>query len=258
MNTIHITKIATAMKLSHGQVKTVAGLFFEGGTIPFVARYRKEATGSLDEVALTTIRDRLKQLGDLDKRRDAIVKSLDERELLSEALKNKIAAADTMAVLEDIYLPYRPKRRTRATLARAKGLEPLALMILAQEISDLNRAAAEFVNTEKGVADITEALQGARDIIAEMVSEDAHGRGAVRSLFLEEGDCIARVLKGKEEEGAKFKDYFDWRESVKKAPSHRLLAMFRGEKEGILSLSIIPEKENAVTLLSERFVKTEN
>jgi len=243
------------MKLAPNQVKTVATLFAEGGTIPFVARYRKEATGSLDEVALTTIRDRLDQLGELDKRRDAIVKSLEERNLLSEELKKKIAAADTMAVLEDIYLPYRPKRRTRATIAREKGLEPLALAILAQELKDVNTEAAQFVNIEKGVADVTEVLQGARDIIAEMVSEDANGRAQLRSLFLEQGEFVARVVKGKEEEGIKFKDYFDWREPAAKAPSHRLLAMFRGENEGVLSLSITPEKEAAVTLLSGLFVK---
>ncbi len=258
MNTEHVIKIASEMKLAPGQVKTVATLFADGGTIPFVARYRKEATGSLDEVALTTIRDRLDQLGELDKRRDAIVKSLEERNLLSEELKNKIAAADAMAVLEDIYLPYRPKRRTRATIAREKGLEPLALAILAQELDDVHKEAATYVDSEKGVADVAEALQGARDIIAELVSEDANGRAQMRSLFLEQGECVARVVKGKEEEGAKFKDYFDWCEPAAKAPSHRLLAMFRGENEGVLSLSITPEKEAAVTLLSGLFVKAQN
>ncbi len=170
MNVDHIVKIAGEMKLAPVQVKTVATLFADGATIPFVARYRKEATGSLDEVALTDIRDRLNQLAELDKRREAILKSLEERGLLTDALKEQVMLADTMAVLEDVYLPYRPKRRTRATVAREKGLEPLALILLAQETEDVTVAATLYVDLEKGVANIGEALQGARDILAEMVS----------------------------------------------------------------------------------------
>ena len=256
MSVEHVVKIAKEMKLAPAQVKTVAGLFAEGATIPFVARYRKEATGSLDEVALTDIRDRLDQLAELDKRREAILKSLEERDLLTDDLKAQVMAAETMAVLEDVYLPYRPKRRTRATIAREKGLEPLAQQVLAQEINDVEAAAAPFVNEEKGVADVTEALQGARDIIAELVSEDTNARAAMRALFLDKGMCESKVAKGKEEEGAKFKDYFDWSEAAAKAPSHRLLAMFRGENEGVLSLTIAPAKEEAVTTLSALFVKT--
>jgi len=258
MNTEQIAKITREMNLAAGQVKAVVGLFAEGATIPFVARYRKEATGSLDEVALANIRDRLDQLGELDKRREAILKSLEERNLLSDELKGKVMAADTLAAIEDVYLPYRPKRRTRATIAREKGLEPLALAILAQEIGDVAAEAARFVDAEKGVADVGEALQGARDIIAEMVSEDAGARARMRSLFLEKGACESRVVKGKDEEGAKFRDYFDWHEPATKAPSHRLLAMFRGENEGFLSLSITPEKEEAIALLSGLFVKAKN
>ena len=258
MNIAHITKIAGEMKLAAVQVKTVAGLFAEGATIPFVARYRKEATGSLDEVALTTIRDQLDRLEELDKRREAILKSLEERNLITDALKEQVMAADTMAVLEDAYLPYRPKRRTRATIAREKGLEPLAIMLLAQETDDVTAAAAPYINAEKGVADAVEALQGARDIIAELVSEDATARAAMRTLYLDTGRCESRVAKGKEEEGAKFKDYFDWREPAAKAPSHRLLAMFRGENEGMLCLSIAPEKEDALGLLQKIFVKGNN
>lgn len=254
----HVVKIAQEMKLAPAQVKTVAGLFSEGATIPFVARYRKEATGSLDEVALTSIRDRLDQLGELDKRREAILKSLEERDLLTDELKTQVMAAETMAVLEDIYLPYRPKRRTRATIAREKGLEPLALALLAQEINNTAVAAAPYVNAEKGVADTEEALQGARDIIAEIISENGEARAALRTLFLDKGACESRLVKGKEEEGAKFKDYFDWHEPAGKAPSHRLLAMFRGENEGILSLTIAPEKEDARTLLTALFVKAKN
>ena len=254
MNTNHVTKIAGEMKLAASQVKAVATLFAEGGTIPFVARYRKEMTGSLDEVALTGIRDRLDQLAELDKRREAILKSLEERNLLSDELNAKIMAAETMTVLEDLYLPYRVKRRTRATIAREKGLEPLALTLLAQQITDVAKEAQPFVDAEKGVNDIEEALQGARDILAEMVSEDPPTRAQMRDLFLDKGICESKVVKNKEEEGAKFKDYFDWREPAAKAPSHRILAMFRGENEGFLSLNIAPPEEDALGLVSGRFI----
>jgi len=258
MNNTHIIKIAGEMKLAPAQVKTVAGLFAEGATIPFVARYRKEATGSLDEVALTDIRDKLDRLAELDKRREAILKSLEERNLLTDELRANLLAADTLAILEDAYLPYRPKRRTRAIIAREKGLEPLALLLLAQDVEDVEAAAAPYVNPDKGVADTTEALQGARDIIAELVSEDPATRAAMRTLYLDKGFCVSHVVKGKEEEGAKFKDYFDWHEPAAKAPSHRLLAMFRGENEGMLALSVAPVKEDAVALVSGLFVKANN
>ena len=254
MNTDHVTKIAGEMKLAASQVKAVATLFAEGGTIPFVARYRKEMTGSLDEVALTGIRDRLDQLAELDKRREAILKSLEERNLLSEELKAKIVSAETMTALEDLYLPYRVKRRTRATIAREKGLEPLALILLAQQITDVEKEALTFVDAEKGVNDVEEALQGARDILAEMVSEDPPTRTEMRDLFLEKGICETKVVKNKEEEGVKFKDYFDWKEPAAKAPSHRILAMFRGENEGFLSLHIAPPEEEALGLVSGRYI----
>ncbi len=251
MNPEHITRIAGKLKLAAGQVQAAATLFAEGGTIPFVARYRKEATGSLDEVALTGIRDQLDQLAELDKRRDAILKSLEERKLLTDALKTDVLAAETMSTLEDIYLPYRPKRRTKATIAREKGLEPLALKVLEQKIIDVKRAAKAFVNVDKGVADVAEALQGARDIIAEMLSEDPQVRGRVRELFLSQGVCESKGIKDKEEEGAKYSDYFDCHEPVSKAPSHRLLAIFRGENEGFLSLHVAPPEEEAKALIAE-------
>lgn len=243
------------MKLAAGQVSAVAMMLSDGATIPFMARYRKEATGSLDEVVLTTIRDRLEQLDELDKRRDAILKSLEERNLLTDELKAKVNAADTMTELEDIYLPYRPKRRTRATIAREKGLEPLAMTLLAQEIGDVTAEAEGYIDADKGVADAAEALQGARDIIAEIVSEDAHVRTQLREMFLQKGTCQSKVVKDKEVEGAKFKDYFEWSEPAATAPSHRLLAMFRGENEGFLSLSIAPPEEDAVALASSFYVK---
>ena len=251
MNDSHITTIAQKLKLQTGQVRAAAMLFAEGGTIPFVARYRKEATGSLDEVALTGIRDQLDQLAELDKRREAILKSLEERNLLTDGLKADVLGAETMSALEDVYLPYRPKRRTRATIAREKGLEPLALTLLEQKITDLSGAAQVYVNPKKGVADVAEALQGARDILAEMLSEDPQVRGRVRDLFLSRGVCESKVAKNKEEEGAKYRDYFDWSEPAAKAPSHRLLAMFRGENEGFLSLSVAPPEEEARALMAD-------
>ncbi len=254
----HIVKIAGELALKSGQVSATAELLAEGGTVPFIARYRKEATGSLDEVAVTNIRDRLEQLLELDKRRAAILNSLIERGLLTDELREKIMAAETMAVLEDIYLPFRPKRRTRATIAKEKGLEPLALAILAQDDNpplDIEAEASKYLSEEKGVASIEEALSGARDIIAETVSEHQQARGMIRTLFLEQGTVTSRVADGKEIEGAKYKDYFDWTEPASTVPSHRILAMMRGEKEKFLKLTIEPPEEEGVKILSALFVK---
>ncbi|MCG6917001.1 MAG: RNA-binding transcriptional accessory protein [Deltaproteobacteria bacterium] len=254
----HVAKISAELKLKAQQVLATAALLDEGATVPFVARYRKEATGSLDEVAITTIRDRLHQLRELDKRREVILKSLQERELITEELKDKILAAETLTILEDIYLPYRPKRRTRATVAREKGLEPLALKLLAQEQStDPSTEAEAFVKPEKEVETIEAALAGARDIIAEWVSEDEVARAKMRALYAEKGIFQARVVPGKEAEGNKYRDYFDWQEPVSKAPSHRILAMRRGEKEGVLTLRVYPPEADALNLLETRFVKGE-
>ena len=255
MNTQHLELIARETQLTLEQVRAVADLFAEGATIPFVARYRKEATGSLDEVILTTIRDRLDQLAELDKRREAILKSLDELDLLSDALKFQLLAAKRVSALEDLYRPYRVKRRTRATMAREKGLEPLALTVLAQKIADITREARPFVDAKKGVNNVEDALQGARDIIAEIACEDPQVRSRIRTMFVQEGVCEAKVLKDKEVEGAKFKDYFDWQEPAGKAPSHRLLAMYRGENEGVLSLRVAPNKELATEVVSRLYVK---
>jgi uncharacterized protein len=210
----------------------------------------------LDEVAITTIRDRLHQLRELDKRREVILKSLHERELLTDELKDKILAAETLAILEDVYLPYRPKRRTRATVAREQGLEPLALKLLAQEqTTDPPGEAEAFVNPEKGVETIEDGLAGARDIIAELVNEDQVARAKMRAFYAEKGIFQARVVSGKEDEGHKYRDYFDWQEPVSKAPSHRILAMRRGEKEGVLTLRVHPPEAEALNLLETLFVK---
>lgn len=251
----HIQKIAVERSLAARQVQATADLLSEGATIPFIARYRKEATGSLDELAVTAIRDRMEQLEELDKRREAILKSLEERDLLTDELKEKILAAETMSSLEDIYLPFRPKRRTRATVAREKGLEPLAQFLWAQGDGDPLAEATRFIDAEKGVASAEEALAGARDILAEWVSEDQTARAELRSLFASKGILRSKVIAGKEAEGSKYRDYFDWEESVSSAPSHRILAVRRGEKEEFLSMSIQPPEAEALAILERLFVK---
>ncbi|MBT8406259.1 MAG: RNA-binding transcriptional accessory protein, partial [Deltaproteobacteria bacterium] len=252
----HIAKIAQELQLKPQQILATATLIEEGATVPFVARYRKEVTGSLDEVAITTIRDRLHQLREIDKRKEAIVKSLDERQLLTKELSEQILAAETMAVLEDIYLPYRPKRRTRATVAREMGLEPLAKKLFAQEDSTNPLKEAEaFVDPEKGVENVEDGLAGARDIVAEWVNEDQATRTKMRAFFAQKALFRAKVISGKETEGRKYRDYFDWEETVAKAPSHRILALLRGEKEGVLTLRIHPPEDEALGLLEPLFVK---
>ncbi len=254
----HVKKIARELSLAEAQVLATARLLDEDATIPFISRYRKEVTGSLDEVAVTSIRDRLAQLRTLDDRRMAILKSLDERGLLTDELKGKVTAAETLAVLEDIYLPFRPKRRTRAMIAKEKGLEPLADLIFEQSDFDVEAEAQKFVDAEKGVETIEQALQGARDIIAEHVNEDQTARARMRSLFADKALLSSNVLTGKEEEGAKFRDYFAWQEPVKSSPSHRVLAIRRGEQELFLSFRILPDEAQAIAELESLFVKAGN
>jgi uncharacterized protein len=252
----HVIKIASELTLRPQQVTATAELLDGGATIPFIARYRKEVTGSLDEVAVTAIRDRLNQLKELDDRRQSIIKSLEERELLTDELKEKIMQAETMTVLEDIYLPYRPKRRTRATIAREKGLESLAEMIFAQDPAVNPAVEAEaFIDESKGVGSAEDALAGARDIIAEWVSEEQTSRAMIRELFSKKGLFQTKVLKDKEEEGRKYEDYFDSSEPVAKAPSHRILAMRRGAREGFLRLQVTASEEQALSILEGLFVK---
>ncbi len=255
MTESHISIIAKELAIQPSQVRASAMLLGEGATVPFIARYRKEATGSLDEVAVTTVRDRLEQLRELDKRREAIVRSLEERGLLTDELKEKIGGAESLTVLEDIYLPFRPKRRTRATVAKEKGLEPLAAHIFEQGDMDVEAEAAAFIDLEKGVVSAEEALAGARDIIAEWVSEDQRARERMRELFLVKGIMRSKVISGKEEEGIKYKDYYEWEEPVAKAPSHRILAIRRGESEGFLILRILPPEDEALKLLESLFLK---
>ena len=251
--------IASELGIAAGQVRAVADLLDEGATIPFIARYRKEAHGSLDEVAVSAVRDRLAQLRELDARRQAILKSLEERELLTDALRGQVEAATSLTALEDVYLPYRPKRRTRATMAREKGLEPLAQLLFAQDSAVApEEVAGTFVDAEKGVETVEAALAGARDIIAEQASEDTAARSAMRAFFVRAAAMSSSVAKGKEEEGAKFRDYFTWSEVASKAAGHRLLAMLRGEAEGVLSLHFLPEPEPAVDLFRGMFLKNDS
>nr|WP_091694459.1 Tex family protein [Algoriphagus locisalis] len=239
-------QIAAELQIKPHQVDATVKLLDEGGTVPFISRYRKEATGELDEVQVAAIRDRVLQLRELAKRKEAVLKSIEEQGKLTPELKDKVNAAETMSKLEDIYLPYKPKRRTKATIAREKGLEPLAELVFEQKSIDLEAEAEKFVDAGKEVNSIEEALQGARDIMAEWINEKAELREKMRKLFLEEGVFSSKVLPGKEQEAIKYKDYFDWSEPIKTAPSHRVLAMRRGEKELFLMLDSVPEEASAI------------
>ena len=258
INVTHVERIAQELSLKPIQVGATAKLFADGATVPFIARYRKEATGSLDEVKIQSIRDRLEQMKALDDRRSSIVKSLEERNLLSVELSAKIDKAQTLTVLEDLFAPFRPKRRTRATMAKERGLEPLAVFIqehLDDGTADPKIEAAKFVDAEKEVPDVDAALAGARDILAEQISDDAGARAALRKLFQEQAMVSSRAMMGKETDEAaqKFRDYFEWSEPLKSIPSHRLLAIRRGEKEGVLFMRVQVPEDAAVSLLERMF-----
>lgn len=259
-------RLAGELNLKVHQVAATAQLFAEGATVPFIARYRKEATGELDEVQVTAIRDRLEAMQQVDERRAAIIASLKERNLLTPELEQAIAAAETLTKLEDIYLPFRPKKRTRATIAKEIGLEPLADLIWAQDpATDIAAAAAALIgheftlddgkNTTGRIESADDALTGARDILAERISDDARGREKLRALYRTQATISSKVMLGKETEGAKFKDYFEWSEPLAKAPSHRVLAMRRGEKELCLIMRItLPDEQLALAELEPLFV----
>lgn len=252
----YFDQIAQELGLNVWQVEACAALLSEDATVPFIARYRKEATGGLDEIVIADIRDSREALVKFHERRKAILKSLEERDLLTPELRQAIAAAADLTRLEDIYLPYKPKRRTRAMMARERGLEPLAQLLLAQR-RETNPAAeaGAFVDAEKEVADAEAALAGARDIIAESMAEDAATRGELRDLFWNRGTLSSQVEPGKETEGAKFRDWFKWNEPIRNAPSHRVLALFRGEEEKVLRLSIRPSEEEALKMIRRRWIK---
>ena len=251
-------QISKRMNLQAWQVFNTISLMDGGATIPFLARYRKEATGGLDEVALAALRDNYEQLQELEKRRSFILQSLNELNVITPELEDQVIKAVSLTELEDIYLPYKPKRRTRATIAREKGLEPLAEVIMKQSPIDPNLKAAEFVNPELSVNTTEDALSGARDIIAEWVSEDKSAREKMRAIFTREALISSKPVKGKELEGIQYQNYFDIRENLLKAPSHRILAMFRGEEEGFLKLSIDPETNTPIEVLERLFVKASN
>jgi uncharacterized protein len=230
--------IATKLNIRTQQAETVLALLAEGATIPFIARYRKDKTGALDEVVIQQIDDESKALKAFTERKTAIEKSITEQEKMTEELQQKLNNAVTLAELEDIYLPYKPKRRTKAQVAKENGLEPLALLILEQKDTDLPAEAEKYFNEK--IKTVDEALQGARDIIAEQVNEDAQLRAKMRKLFEDSATLQSKVVSDKEAEGIKFKDYFDYSEPVMKVPSHRALAVLRGFVEGILRIAIAP------------------
>jgi uncharacterized protein len=255
MNNKQITTISKELGVKEIQITAVATLLEQGATIPFIARYRKEATGSLDEIAITSIRDRLKYIEELDGRKESILKSLEKNGHLTDELKERVEATQTLSVLEDIYLPFRPKRRTKATVARDKGLEPLAMELFEQRGIDPAEAAAAFIDPQKEVDTVEDALTGARHIIAEIINEDPQARVVLRNLYTGKAVFKSRVSSGMEQDGAKYKDYFDWEEPASAAPSHRVLAMRRGEKEDILNLTLAPSEDEAITVLEGLFVK---
>ena len=256
INLLYLEKISKELSLQPRQVTATALLLKEGATVPFIARYRKEVTGSMDEVQIANVRDRLTQLAEVDARREAIVKSLVERNLLSDPLKKAIHEAQTLSTLEDLYAPHRPKKRTRATIAKEQGLEPLSEILWEQNPETKPTEEAEkFISPEKGVENSDQALAGARDILAERISDDKEARSRLRTLFEQEGIISSKVLTGKEAEGEKYKDYFEWKEPVSKSPSHRVLAMRRGEKESFLMVRITPPETTALEILESLYVK---
>lgn len=255
MTISHAFIVSNELSITEGQVRSTVELLDDGATVPFISRYRKEMTRGLDEVQITQIRDRVQQLRDLDKRKEAVLKSIEDQGKLNDELLKQIHQASTLSVLEDIYLPYKPKRRTRALIAREKGLQGLADWLLEQSQEDSDIAAAAFIDIEKGVATAEEALAGARDILAEYIAEQAEVRALARETLLKKGRFVSRVVPGKEEEALKYKDYFEWKELLKDAPSHRVLAMRRGEKEGMLYLDVTIDKEEVLPQIERLYVK---
>lgn len=250
------SKIAAALNLGARQVEKTIELLESGATIPFLARYRKEMTGNLNEVQIAAIRGMLQKFKELDARRNTIIQSITEQDKMTSELQKQLLAAEDLTTLEDLYLPYRPKRRTRANVAIEKGLEPLADELWKQYQIDPQALAADYVNEEKGVKNVDEALAGARDILAERISQDIAARNSLRQLFHRQGMLTSVVVKGKEKEAGKFRSWFDWKEPAMKAPSHRILAMFRGEEEGLLRVHVTPRNEkDAIENLQRRFIK---
>lgn len=248
--------IATTLNIKESQIEKTIGLLDSGATIPFISRYRKEVTGGLDEVQIGAIKEQYDKLNDLQKRKETILKSIEEQEKLTPDLKTRIVDCWNSSELEDIYLPYKSKRQTRAEIARKKGLEGLAKLIMAQQNFDLETKALPYVKGE--VKDAEDAISGASDIIAEWITEDEYARNTIRNLFEREAIITAKLIKGKEEEGDKYRDYFDFSERLNRCSSHRLLAIRRGESEGILRINITPDENMALERLDKRFIKADN
>ncbi|MDQ3019780.1 MAG: RNA-binding transcriptional accessory protein [Bacteroidota bacterium] len=256
MSEILIEQISKFLSINKKQVLATVELLQEGATIPFISRYRKEATGSLNEMQVADINSELKRLNELIKRREYILKSISDQDKLTDELATKINNCWVLNELEDLYLPFKPKRKTRASAARDKGLEPLATIMMSQEIHDLMERANSFLNDE--VENIEDALAGARDIIAEWISEDIGARNSLRKLFEQSAVIISKVVTKKKEDGQKYLDYFDYSEELKKCPGHRLLAILRAEQEGILRMSITVDNDIAVKVLDKIFIKNNN
>lgn len=253
MNSKQLNYICKTVNVGEQSVKNTIELFADGATLPFVARYRKEATGGLDEVQLADIKSLFEKLTEADKRRETIVKSIDEQGKLTDELLKQLTNALLVNELEDIYLPYKPKRKTRATIAIEKGLEPLAKIIFEQKERSIEPLAAKFITAD--VPSVEEALQGARDIMAEWINEDIHARNIVRQVFEKTAVVTSTLKKGKQTEGEKFQDYFEFSEELRKIPSHRLLAIRRGENEGFLKVKIIADDDRALNALDRHYLK---
>ncbi len=250
----HTQLIAQRLNIPEKKVYNTIILLQEGATIPFISRYRKERTGSLDEVQIGAIKVELKKLEELEKRRESILKAIEEQGKLSPELNARITETYDPVELEDLYLPYKKKRKTKATIAKEKGLEPLANVIFDQNNQNIESLASKYINEE--VKDIEEALQGARDIIAEWINEDEHARNKIRGIFRRSATIRSKVARGKEEAAAKYQDYFDFEEALKKCPSHRLLAIRRGEEEGLLRVHIGPDEEEAIFQIERIFIES--
>ena len=253
MNEKYIKLIAEKLGIREIQVKNTAFLFSQGATVPFISRYRKEQTGLLNEVQVAQIKDELKKYEELDKRRASIIESIEGQGKMTDELRQKLDDALDMTTLEDLYLPYKQKKKTRAAVAKEKGLEPLADKILLAQDADAESFAAQFVGDK--VADVEEALQGARDIIAERINENSDTRNKMRNLFKRDAIIYSKLVKDKEDEGQKFKDYFDYSEKLSRIAGHRLMALQRGENEGILKITIEPAEDDAFMILERQFVK---
>ena len=253
-----VSKIVKEFNVTPRVAENVIKLLGEGATVPFIARYRKEMTDTMNEETVAEVKKRLEQLDELEKRKEFVLKSIAEQEKLTPELEKQINSAETLQDVEDLYLPYKPKRRTKAEIARQKGLEPLARMIMSQNSDDVNGMAKRFINKEKEVNNEEEALKGACDIMAEWISENINGRNKIRKIYHRDGVISSTLVKSKEAEAQTYKQYFDFKEPIAKAPSHRILALFRAEEEGLLKVKLSIEANDALNVLDSIFLRNDN